>query len=148
MCNPLIVNCVMDTPLSTRNQIIALHQHTSKSIHEIAREMGLSYSTVTGIIQKFHNTGTVEPQRKGRCGRKRKLSPRTRQEIIREVQRDPTISVREIMQKNPEVARISSRGTINRILLGADFHSRRPVKKFLLTPAMRRRRLDWAKEMS
>lgn len=144
----VFVICTMDIPLDTRNQIIALHNHSSKSMHEISRDMNLPYSTVKRIIDKFHNTGSIEAERKGRCGRKPKLSPRTRRDIIREVQRDPTISVREIMQNNPEVANISSRVTVNRVLLEADYHSRRPVRKFLLTPSMRKRRLDWAKDMS
>ena len=137
----------MDTLLSVRSQIISQYQHSSKSLYEISHELQVPYSTVKDIVKKFRETGSVEPERKGRCGRKPKLSTRTEQRIIREVKRDPTISVSEIMRINPDIAAMASRATINRVLVKAGFHSRRPLKKFLLSRIMKRRRLEWATDM-
>jgi transposase len=137
----------MDTPLSLRSQIIALHQHSSKSLREISHELQVPYSTVKDIVKKFRETGSVESERMGRCGRKRRLSTRMEQRIIHQVQRDPTIPVSEIMRTNPDIADTASMVTINRVLLKADFHSRCPQKKFLLSPAMKKHRLEWATDM-
>ena len=133
--------------MSLRHQIISLHQHTSKSVREIASDLSLPKSTVADIIRKYEEIVTVEVNRKGHCGPKEKLSPRSKKAIIREVQRDPTVTVAEILKSNPEIANSVSRVTVNRILLKFGYRSHKPVKKFYLSPAMKKRRMEWARQM-
>ena len=49
--------------MSLRHQIISLHQHTSKSVREIASDLSLPKSTVADIIRKYEETVTVEVNR-------------------------------------------------------------------------------------
>ena len=128
--------------MSLRHQIISLHQHTSKSVREIASDLSFPKSTVADIIRKYEETVTVEVNRKGHCGPKEKLSPRSKKAIIREVQRDPTVTVAEILKSNPEIANSVSRVTVNRILLKFGYRSHKPVKKFYFSPAMKKRRME------
>ena len=93
----------MDTPLSHRNKILALHQPTTKAVREIASDLNMPHSTVARMGQTLEETGTVEAKRKGRCGRKPNLTTRTERQIIGEVQKEPAISVAEIMRRNPDV---------------------------------------------
>ena len=46
-----------EIPIEVRSQIIALYNHTSKSLRQIATVIGVSYSSVTKIIRLCKETG-------------------------------------------------------------------------------------------
>ena len=46
-----------EIPIEVRSQIIALHNHTSKSHRQIATVIGVSHSSVTKINRLYKETG-------------------------------------------------------------------------------------------
>ena len=46
-----------EIPIEVRSQIIALYNHTSKSLRQIATVIGVSHSSVTKIIRLYKETG-------------------------------------------------------------------------------------------
>jgi transposase len=73
-----------DTPLGKRHQVIALHCHSTKTVREIASDLQISKSAVDRIIRRWKDTGNVESGKKGKCGRRRKLTNGDKQLLIRE----------------------------------------------------------------
>ena len=71
-----IIEIMADTTPKKHEGILTLYRHCQKTSREIAGMVGVSQSTVCRIIQRYKETGTTPPRRKGKCGRKRKMSAR------------------------------------------------------------------------
>ncbi|KAK9751429.1 hypothetical protein QE152_g5027 [Popillia japonica] len=89
---------------------------------DIAKECKVSLGAVNKILKLNRDTGTIEVNRKGKCGRKRKTTPRDEAFIIRESKLNP----RKKSQQQRQAVR--------------------PSKKQLLTVPMMKKRYVWAKK--
>ena len=67
------LHSVMDTSPKKRSKVITLHQFSDMSQRQIAKECGISNSTVYSIIKVYEETGSISPKHKSRCGCKRSL---------------------------------------------------------------------------
>ena len=124
-----------------RDQIIALHRHTSKSIRAIAADLDIPKSSVADIIKKFKSTGSTTPR--PRSGRPRVTTPRDHS-VIRHAKANLFITAPEIKQELPESCLQVSVDTIKRRLrthFGCPI--RRAAAKPLLTQKMKRKRLEF-----
>ena len=72
-----------------RASIISLWSNTQLSQRDIARRFGVNQSTVSRLLKQVAKTGSGSPQRKGKCGKKRKTSPRDDIFLIRQSKLDP-----------------------------------------------------------
>ena len=63
----------MDITPRKRAKIVTLREHTTISQRKIAETVGVSSGSVRSILKQKRETGNVEVQQKGRCGRKNKL---------------------------------------------------------------------------
>ena len=130
----------MDVTPRKRASILTLHEHTGKTYRDIAVAVGVSLATVSRVIKMKKETGSVIPKRKGRCGRKRKTTPRDDTCLVRESVKDPRMTsdtlANDLREKGIEV----SSSTVRRRLLEVGRKAYRPLKKQLLTKAMKAKR--------
>jgi transposase len=128
-----------------RLQIITLKQHANKSVRDIAALLNVSKSAVGRVIKSHQVTGTHQSQ-KFKCGRKRKTSLIDDRMLVRLSKKNPLASSSDLKSE------LSSRGvqlsdrTVRYRLVEAGRIARRPVKCQVLTPEMRKKRLEWALE--
>ena len=113
-------------------------------VTEVGRRLGVTWSVVGRLRDRFNLTGTVQERR--RSGRPRVTSRREDRYVITTALRDRFVSaprVRVMLQAatNNNV----SVGTIRNRLHEGNIHSRRPAVRPRLTQAHRARRLAWAR---
>ena len=135
-----------DIPEHIRERIIALHNHTSKTQREIAVDLGVSQNLVGLVIRHFNATGTVSTDRKGKCGRKQKLTPRDKTLTVRESKKDPAATAAEIRSRCGAVGQKVGLTTIRKTLREGDRKTYRAKKVPQFNEAKRISRLRWAKE--
>ena len=133
---------MMDVSPRKRSKIITLHQFTSMTQRSIAAEVGVNQSSVCRIIARHVKSGKMSPTRKGKCGRKKKLTKREERMLLSENRQRPFMTSNQ--HKVSLNLDISTR-TVRRVLFKNGMISRRPFKKQLLTPQMKKKRLAWAK---
>ena len=107
----------------------------------VAKKFDVSKNAVVRIMKKFNDTGSVENKR-GR-GRKRKLTTRDDSMILREVKKNPQITVKSI--KENLNLNVSDRTVIRRIKekgFGSYFMKRKPC----LSKKNIKKRLEFAKK--
>ena len=83
-------------------------------------------------------TGSVTPKCKGKCGRKRKTTPRNDAYLIRESVKNPR-KTSDAIKKEIEI----SSSTVRRRLLEVGRKAYRDVKKQLPTNTMKTKRYNW-----
>lgn len=135
----------MDITPRKRSKIVALSEHTNMTQRQIAIECGVGLGTVNALVKQFKETGSVSPRRKGSCGRKKKTTSSQDRMLVRKSKINPTLSAVDL---NRELAASGTNvhvTTVRRRLLAAGRKARRPIKKQLLTTAMCKKRLAWAK---
>lgn len=135
----------MDTPKVKRDEIVRLF-HENRTTREIAATVNLPLSTVGDIIKRFRETGQTSPKRVGRCGRKKKLSPRTIRQIGRASQAKPQASAREIQDIVGGSAQQVHTNTVKRALRSYGRLTYRPVKAPSLSAKQRQVRLNWCRQ--
>lgn len=124
--------------------IEVLLTNTKYSQRNIASRCGVSQSSVRRINQKLKTNRPTDSDRKGRCGRKKMITPRGKRilrNIVLEYRRGSANTIRKKFQEAGCTASIS---TVRRNLYDMGFKCRRPIKKPRLTPAMIQKRLAWA----
>jgi len=137
----------MDLTPRKREQIVALSKHAKKSVREIGKELGIHKSTVGRVVKRSNDSDNVTVQRQGRCGRKRKTTARDDQMIMRNSIKDPR-KTSVYLKRDLSAAGVSVHSsTIRRRLTERGRISRRPKKKQLLTTVMKKKRLQWAKNI-
>lgn len=123
-----------ETSISDRKLVIKWYNE-GKSYIEIAQLLGTGKSTIGDIIKKFKNDGIL--QNKAHSDRPRKLTKREENVIVREIQKDPTISapklatlvadsfdkqvhpelcrriLREILRKKPYISKVNKENRPN-----------------------------------
>lgn len=135
----------MDTTPRKRSKIITLHQYGNMSQRMIAEECKVGLATVNRIVKQFNETGSFSVNRIGNCGRKRKTTPQTDRQLIRTSKINPRLSAVDLareINKNGVDIHVS---TVKRRLSEVGRKAYRPKKKQLLTVAMKKKRLQWAK---
>ena len=138
-CHHLEAIPKMDISPSKRTKILTLHPHCSKIQWEIAKLIGVSQASVSRIVRKGSEFGS-SPNRKGRCGRKRQTSPRDEAVLIRESKKNPRKTSDALGSAGVSI----SSSTVRRRIIEVGRTARRPVKKQLLTMAMKKKRYNWA----
>ena len=132
----------MDVSPRKRASILTLRENTEKTNREISKIVGVSISTISRIMKMKKKTGSVIPKRKGKCGHKRKTTPRDDAYLIRESVKDPRKTSDAIKTMGEKGIEISS-STVGRRLLEVGRKVYRPVKKQLLTKTMKTKRYKW-----
>ena len=138
----------MDITPKKRASIIALKEHAGLSIRQISKKMKVAKSTVGDILKRKKDTGESSTLRQGRCGRKRKTTPRGDSVIIRESIKDPKKTSADLQRDLSTYGVNISSSTVRRRLLEVGRFARKPLKKQLLTSVMKRKRLQWARRYS
>lgn len=115
------------------------------SNREISRQLNVSESSVRRTKKKIDLSEPLISNRKGKCGRPGVFTPRSERCLKKICIEDRFATTKEIKSKlqthNIEV----SERTVRRKLSDLQFKACRPVKKPKLTPAMKAKRLAWAK---
>ena len=136
----------MDLTPRKRAKIVALSKHAKKSVREIGKELGIPKSTVGRIVKRSNDNDDVTVKRRGRCGRKRKTTARDDQMIIRNSVKNPRKTSVDLKRDLSDGGVNVDSSTIRRRLIERGRLARRPKKKQLLTPIMKKKRLQWAKK--
>ena len=98
------------------------------------------------IKENIANNVSLRSKRKGACGRKKIISPRTERKLIKIIKGSRAATNATITQEVQDSGVAVSERTVRRSLYALGFKSRRPVKKPKLTTAMKRKRLLWARK--
>jgi transposase len=122
-------------------KIVALNEHTSMTVRDIASVAGVAKSSVSRIICAYKYSGPVSPNRKGNCGTKRKTTPRTDELLLRNSRLHPTLTSKDLQRDLLTPGIDIDASTVRRTLLEDGRKAREPIKKQLLTSAMKQKRL-------
>ena len=128
----------MDLTPRKRAKIVALSKHAKKSVREIGKELGIPKSTVGRIVKRSNDYDDVTVKRRGRCGRKRKTTARDDQMIIRNSVKNPRKTSVDFKRDLSDAGVNVDSSTIRRRLIERGRLARRPKKKQLLTPIMKK----------
>jgi DNA-directed RNA polymerase I, II, and III subunit RPABC1 len=119
------------------------NEHTSMTERDIASVVGVGKSSVSRILCSYKESGLLSPNRKGKCERKRKTTPRTDQLLLRNSRLHPTVTSKDLRRNLLTSGIDTGASTVGRsFLIGRK--ARKPIKKQLLRPAMKQKRLAWA----
>ena len=134
----------MDITPRKRAKIVTLREHTTISQRKIAKTVGVSLGSVSSILKQKRETGNVEVQRKGKCGRKRKRKTTKRYDLtlLRKSKLNPRKTSEELKRDMDDSGVHVSSSTVRRRLLEKGRKARRPKKKQLLTAAMKQKRFN------
>ncbi|KAJ4450512.1 hypothetical protein ANN_01939 [Periplaneta americana] len=136
----------MDTTPRKRFKIITLAEHSSMTQRQIAAECHISLATINSIMKRYRETGSITPQKKGNCGRKKKTSPADDRLIVRKSKLNPRLTAVDLTCELMATTGVNIHvTTVRRRLLEAGRRARKPIKKQLLTPVMCKKRLMWEK---
>ncbi|GFX00420.1 transposable element Tcb1 transposase [Trichonephila clavipes] len=118
------------------------------SISETAEFVNCSHAAVVKVYRAWQN-GTVQNQRRSKCGAPRAIDDRGERRLRRCVRADRRATVEQLTTKMSQGATKSvSQTTIQRTLLRLGLRSRRLVRASMLTTVHRRRRLEFARQYS
>ena len=134
----------MDIPAAICNLVIEKNLE-GLSQRQVSRDLNLSQSTVFTIISRYRKTGNASPNRMGKCGWKKTLSPRNLRVLHRTSIQNPRATARDIKSAAGDEIPEVSVSTVKRGLREMGCVSYRPVKSPSLTPAQMRVKLAWAK---
>ena len=127
-----------DTSEFLKGKIVALHEHTSKSGREVARNLSLSHANVARVIKRYKESGILDAEREGKCEAKRKTSERKDRHLLRMSKKSLRLSSKDLAAELHDSKGISVHSpTIRRHLLEANRPAIRPVKCQLLTDRMK-----------
>lgn len=114
-------------------------------MREIAKRVGCSRNGVSGVIQRYNETGSMKD--KPRSGRPRKSTPREDRTLVRLSLTDRRKSSSELSRDWQDTNNITVHpSTVRRRLICAGLKGCKARKKPLLTEKQRRNRLKWARE--
>lgn len=128
-----------------RARIEVLLKSTNKTQSEVSRIVGVSVSYVNRFAKKLNEQKGTSPQRKGKCGRKRATTEVLDRLLIRKARQNRHLTSTQIQRIAQELGAEITARTVRRRLFEHDLKARRPRNKQKLTPAMTKKRLQWAK---
>ena len=73
----------MDITPGKHSKIITLNEHTFMTVRDVAIAVDVDKSSVSRILRTFQDSGSSSPKRKGKCGHKRKTTPRTEKILMK-----------------------------------------------------------------
>ena len=143
---------ILDMPKSQLSReehgmVIGLHSGGSSN-REIADQTGINIRTIQRLVKRFKEEGGTDiPAPKPKPGRPRKVSKKTLRVIKRQLVSQPSLTAKEIKEKNPRLlADVSLRTVQERIHDDLEFKSFRARKKPLLTPTQIKKRRKFCKK--
>lgn len=134
---------VKEHSFDVRQKIVDAHMSGS-GYKTISKRFEVPVSTVRNIIKKYGAFNTVQ-NLTGR-GRKKKLSPRTVRQVIREVEKDPKTTGKKVVHQLSEQGTEISVSTLRRTLRSHGIRGYRPRKTPLLSKKHVKARLEFARE--
>ncbi|KAG7171129.1 putative Transposase-containing protein 15 [Homarus americanus] len=140
----------MSRRVTTRDDIaavIALYK-ANHVLREISAQTGVALRVVQNLVKRFRDLGEDElPAPLPKSGRPKLLSPRTLKVISRQVRSNPSLTAREVKERNPRLLSHVSLRCVQQALhddLGfKSFHARR---KPLLTKRQKENRVKFCKK--
>ena len=130
----------MDITPRKRAKIVTFREHTTISQRKIAETVGVSLGSVSSILKQKRETGNVEVQRKGRCGRK--TTKRYDLTLLRKSKFNSRKTSEELKRDMDDSGVHVASSTVRRRLLEKGRKARRPKKKQLLTAAMKQKQFN------
>jgi transposase len=124
-----------------RTEIVDHNEHISMTVRDIASVDGVGKSSMSRTLCACKDSGTVSPNRKGEHGRKRKAPPRTEQFLLRNSRLPPTVTSKDLQRDLLSSGIDIGASTVWHRLLEFGRKARKPIRKQLLTPAMKQKRL-------
>jgi transposase len=119
---------------------MASHGHTHKFI---SKNLAVPLSTVTFIIKKHKESGSVENE--PRTGRPPKIKDRAKRVILREVKKTRAISAESLRYSLPlEQQGDISNQTLRNVLIDEGLNGRIPRRKPFISDVNKKKRLDYA----
>lgn len=118
------------------------HRYTQT---EIAHRLSISQKSVSRVKKKLDINVVYESRRIGKCGRKKALSPRMARKLKNMTLANRKITSKVLSDKLREYGSNVSPRTVRRTLNDQGLRACRPTKKQKITPAMAKKRLEWAK---
>ena len=107
----------MDITPRKSAKIVTLRDHTTMSQRKIAESVGVSFGSVSSILKQKREAENVEVQRKGRCGKKRKITKRDDLILLRNSKINPRKTSEELKRDLDESGVHVSSSTVRRQLL-------------------------------
>lgn len=117
------------------------------SQREIAKRLQISQKSVSRISQALKNGHDYSPARQGKCGRKSKVTPRTQRKLVQMAKYNRRATSQDLKKSLEKYGVDVCTSTVRRKLINAGLPARRPRKKAKITPAMAKKRLNWAHEV-
>jgi transposase len=126
-----------------RNQALGMWR-CNRSMTQIARAMNCHTSTISRMIQRLEETGTVKDR--PRPGQPRKTSHADDRSLTMRMLRNRRVTAKRLRQDllQDRGVRVST-DTVRRRLRAAGVRAYRPYRGIVLTPGHRRARLAWAR---
>lgn len=122
-----------------------LLEENNYSQREIARRLNISQKSVSRIKQASNTNAVYESNRVGKCGRKPKLNERLKRKLKNMVIKNRKSTKKQLVEELKEYGVNVSPKTVERTLKNEGLNARRPRKKQKISPAMAKKRLQWAK---
>ena len=126
----------MEAHYSKRLQIITLAENTSKSMREIASDLGISHSTVVRTLQRYREEGDYTTNYEN-CGRTSTFDDRDLRTIRRLSVQSPRSTANEIQHQTGASGDCSLR-TFQRSMVKAGLKVINPKKRPFLTDTQKK----------
>ena len=132
-----------ELPEELRDRIVARHR-SGQGYKKISAALKVPKSTVASIILKWKKFGTTRTL--PRTGRPAKLSIRGRRALVREVKRNPKITLAELQRCSGKMGQSSRKTTITAALHQSGIYGRVARRKPLLSAKHMKARLEFARK--
>ena len=132
-----------ELPKELRDRIVARHR-SGQGYKRISAALKVPKSTVASIILKWKKFGTTTTL--PRPGRPAKLSNHGRRALVREVKKNPKITVAELQRCSREMGESSTKSTITAALHQSGLYGRVARRKPLLSARHMKARIEFAKK--
>ena len=132
-----------ELPKELGDRIVARHR-SGQGYKIISAALKVPKSTVASIILKWKKFGTTRTL--PRPGRPAKLSNRGRRALVREVKKNPKITVAELQRCSREMGESSTKSTITTALHQSGLYGRVARRKPLLSARHMKARIEFAKK--
>ncbi len=132
-----------ELPEELRDRIVARHR-SGQGYKKISYALKVPKSTVASIILKWKTFGTTRTL--PRAGRPAKLSYRGRRALVREVKKNPKITVAELQRCIREMGESCRKSTITAALHQSGLYGRVARRKPLLSARHMKARMEFAKK--
>uniref|UniRef100_A0A9J8C2P5 Transposase n=1 Tax=Cyprinus carpio carpio TaxID=630221 RepID=A0A9J8C2P5_CYPCA len=132
-----------ELPEELRDRIVARHR-SGQGYKKISAALKVPKSTVASIILKWKTYGMTRTL--PRAGRPAKLSYRGRRALVREVKKNPKITVAELKRCSQEMGESCRKSTITAALHQSGLYGRVARRKHLLSARHVKARMEFAKK--